>query len=201
MDNFHKYRQDRFVWSMLILAVVVTIPSFFLMLGSFGIYISNDYVPVDKYFKVIHIAGESKPYHTDKYVEDWGYRVLRQSLEFDALNFKETMAQVQPYYTSQAFKLLLHGLRSNDSVRTVETKHMDSTVKLLSTPVVLHEGVIGDGIYAWQIRYKINWSLVQPHTDKTISNNYDVTLLVRRVSILNSGNGILINSFVIQNSK
>ena len=200
MDDFYKYRQDRFVWSALIVSVLVSIPVFFMMLGSFGIYISYDYVPVDKYFRVIHISGESEPYHNDAYVEGWGYRVLRQSLEFDALNYKETMAHVQPYYTAQAFLRLQHGLRSNDSVRTVETKHMDSTVKLLSAPVILHKGIIGGHIYAWQVRYKINWSLIQPHTDKTISNNYDVTLLIRRVSILNSGSGILINSFVIQNS-
>ncbi len=193
--HYYKRRVDRYLWPVLISSLVVLPPSLLMAFKGSGDYNNNDYVPVNHNYQVLHVVPLNKPYHDDQFMKRWAYNVVRESFEFDSHNFMNVMAMVQPYYAANAFKTLMSGLKSSGAVHTVEEKHMESTVSLLTAPVILRKGLVG-GRYLWQIQFYMQWKLVEPNTGKVLPNDYQVTVLAMRVPILESSNGVLIAHIV-----
>ncbi len=188
------YRDNyRRVLLILLLSIVIN-----LGLGGMLYYIVS-HPPKPQYFatsvngRITKLTPLNKPNQSDASVKQWANQAAIAAYSFDWVNYKSQLEAGSQFFTASGWRKFVRALANSNTIDLVKAKHLIASAVAVRTPIILEKGVL-NGRYAWRVQMTV---LVTFESASVFSQFRNViTLLVSRVSTLNSPRGIGISQFV-----
>ncbi|GAB4222683.1 MAG: type IVB secretion system apparatus protein IcmL/DotI [Gammaproteobacteria bacterium] len=178
------------------------------LLGSFLVIIALvgllwyvvSHPPKPKYFatsingRIIPLQPLDRPNQAKSAILQWANQAAIAAFTFNFVNYRKELQSASVFFTPQGWNQFVSSLRSSNNLEAVRAKRLVVSAVATGAPIILNEGVQGDGRYAWRIQMPI---LVTYQSASEISRqNLVITMKVVRVSTLDSPRGIGIEQFV-----
>jgi intracellular multiplication protein IcmL len=141
----------------------------------------------------------NQPYVNQEQLLSWASQAAISAYSFNFLDYRANLQNARKYFTPEGFDNYVKSLDSSGNLKaTIERKLVVKPV-ITDVPIIVKEGMIAGVRYGWRIQIPMLIQYVSA-SDK-IEQPVLVTLLVVRVSTLDSGTGIAISSFVTEDRK
>ncbi|MEM1243239.1 MAG: type IVB secretion system apparatus protein IcmL/DotI [Pseudomonadota bacterium] len=188
------YRDSyRRVLAILLVVVVIDVV---LVIGLIYVYTNP---PSPRYFatnatgRIIPLVPLDQPNMTQPELLQWATSAAVAAFSFNFVNYRQELQAASEFFTATGWRAYISALNESNNLRAVIARSLVVSASPTGAPVVLQQGVLG-GRYAWRIRIPL---LVNYQSaDRISQQNIDITMLVVRISTLNSTRGIGIAQFV-----
>lgn len=192
-NEFYKDNQRR-----ILLALIVAIGVSF-MLGSLLFYIIT-HPPAPKYFatsingRITPLYALDQPNQSDSAVLQWANQAAIAAFTYNFVNYREELQASSGFFTPEGWDQFLTALQQSNNLDAVKAKKLIVSAVATRAPIILQKGLL-NGIYAWRVQMPILVTY-QSASEFSQQNNV-VTMLITRISTLNSPRGIGISQFVV----
>ncbi len=182
----------------LIIALLVSICINFAM-ASLIIYLLT-HPPAPKYFatsiggRITPLFPLNEPNQSDSAVLQWGNQAATAAFTYNFVNYREELQASSQFFTSDGWSQFLTALQQSNNLDAVKAKKLIVSAVATRAPIILQKGVL-NGRYSWRVQMPVLVTY-QSASEFTQQNNV-VTMLITRVSTLNSPRGIGISQFVV----
>jgi len=127
---------------------------------------------------------------------NWAVEAATTAYTFDFYNYRTVFENVRNYFTATGYDNFLSALQSSNTINDVVSKKLVVSSVITDNPIILNEGATPDGTYAWQVQFPL--LVTYQSASEQMKQNMVLTLLIARVSTLESPKGVGIASFVIE---
>lgn len=172
-----------------------------LLLGGLLTYILT-HPPLPKYFatsingRITPLYPLDKPNQSDSAVLQWANYAAIASFSYNFVNYREELQAASGFFTAEGWDGFTAALESSRMLTSVIAKKMIVSAVATRAPVILKKGqIMENGPYAWRVQMPI--LVTYQSSSVSAQENYIVTMLITRVSTLNSPRGIGITQFVV----
>jgi intracellular multiplication protein IcmL len=148
--------------------------------------------------KLTRMTALRAPNFTTQALLDWAAEAATAVYTFDFYNYAEVIKRARIYFTEPGYENFLAAIQGAQVVNTIVKKKLVVSAVLTDTPVILKEGVISTGNYAWQVQFPM--LLTYQSASEQIKSRIILTLLVTRIPTSESVKGVGIASFVVTES-
>ncbi|BCA94123.1 type IV secretion system protein IcmL [Legionella antarctica] len=192
-NKFYKDSQRKVIFALLI-AIVVN-----LVLGSMLVYIIT-HPPAPKYFatsingRITPLFPLDQPNQSDSAVLQWANQAAIASFTYNFVNYRDELQASSGFFTPEGWDQFLSALQQSNNLDAVKAKKLIVSAVATRAPIILQKGVL-NGNFSWRVQMPILVTY-QSASEFTQQNNV-VTMLITRVSTLNSPRGIGISQFVV----
>jgi intracellular multiplication protein IcmL len=182
----------------IILIVLISLLANF-VLGTTLIYIIT-HPPEPRYFatsingRITPLFPLSEPNQSDSAVLQWANQAAIASFTYNFVNYRSELQASSGFFTSNGWDQFLSALKQSNNLDAVKFKKLIVSAVATRAPVILQKGLL-NGRYSWRIQMPVLVTY-QSASEFTQQNNV-VTMLITRVSTLNSPRGIGISQFVV----
>lgn len=185
----HKKLMITLMTSLLIITVLV---------GAFVYQILNP--PAPKYFAVnadgrlIKLPPLNEPNMTHSALLQWANMAAIAAYTYSFINYRQELQAASAYFTPEGWQNFISALQDSGNLQAVITKKLMVSAVAKGAPVILQEGLL-NGRYTWRVQMPmlITYQSASQKSDQDVI----VTMLVTRVSPLNSARGIGIAQFIV----
>lgn len=136
----------------------------------------------------------NEPNQSDSAVLQWANQAAIASFSYNFVNYRQELQAASGFFTGEGWKQFLDALESSNNLDAVRAKKLIVSAVATRAPIILRKGIL-NGRYSWRIQMPLLVTY-QSASEFSQQNNI-VTMLVRRVSTLNSPRGIGISQFVV----
>ena len=156
--------------------------------------------PLPQYFatsingRITPLFALDEPNQSDSAVLQWANQAAIASFSYNFVNYREELQAASGFFTGAGWKQFLDALQESNNLDAVKAKKLIVSAVATRAPIILRKGVL-NGRYSWRVQMPILVTY-QSASEFSQSNNI-VTMLIRRVSTLNSPRGIGISQFVV----
>lgn len=156
--------------------------------------------PPPKYFatsingRITPLFPLDEPNQSDAAVLQWANQAAIAAYSYNFVNYRSELQAASGFFTADGWSQFLNALKQSNNLEAVKAKKMVVSAVATMAPVILQKGLL-NGRYAWRIQMPILVTY-QSASEFSQQNNV-VTLLVTRISTLNSPRGIGISQFVV----
>ena len=192
-NKFYKDGQRKLV-SILLLSVLAN-----LSLMTLLIYMI-EHPPLPKYFatsingRITPLFAMDQPNQSDSAVLQWANQAAIAAFSYNFVNYRSELQASSGFFTAEGWTQFLNALEGSNNLDAVKAKKLIVSAVATRAPSVLQKGML-NGRYSWRIQMPL---LVTYQSASEFSQqNSVVTMLVTRVSTLNSPRGIGIAQFVV----
>lgn len=192
-NKFYKDNYRR-VMMILLLSVLINIG-----LGILLFWILSN-PPEPKYFatsvngRITPLQPLDKPNQSDSAVLQWSNQAAIAAFSYNFVNYREELESASEFFTPKGWREFLSALQSSNNLDAVKAKKLIVSAVATRAPIVLDKGEL-NGRYSWRVQMPI---LVTYQSASQFSQqNNVVTMLITRVSTLNSPRGIGIEQFIV----
>ncbi|KTD32659.1 protein IcmL (DotI) [Legionella moravica] len=192
-NQFYKDSQRKVILALLI-AIVVNF-----ILGSMLVYILT-HPPAPRYFattingRITPLFPLNEPNQSDSAVLQWANQAAIAAFTYNFVNYRDELQASSGFFTADGWDQFLNALQSSNNLDAVKAKKLIVSAVATRAPIILQKGVL-NGSYSWRVQMPILVTY-QSASEFTQQNNV-VTMLITRVSTLNSPRGIGISQFVV----
>jgi intracellular multiplication protein IcmL len=192
-NKFYKDSQRKVIFALLI-AILVN-----LVLGSMLTYIIT-HPPAPKYFatsingRITPLFPLDQPNQSDSAVLQWANQAAIASFTYNFVNYRDELQASSGFFTPEGWDQFLSALQQSNNLDAVKAKKLIVSAVATRAPIILQKGVL-NGSFSWRVQMPILVTY-QSASEFTQQNNV-VTMLITRVSTLNSPRGIGISQFVV----
>ena len=190
-NNFYRDNYRRVVLGFLI-AIIANI---FLVIA---LGWSMSHKPEPRYFattsdgRIVPLYPLTQPVVSQTALLQWANEAAISSFSFDYVSYRKNLQKASEYYTPDGWKSFENALKESGNLETVIAKHLVVTAVATGAPTIIDQSVIS-GRYAWKIQMPL---LVTYESGAQIMRQpMVVTMVVTRVSTLNTPKGIAIAQF------
>ncbi|HVV69309.1 MAG TPA: type IVB secretion system apparatus protein IcmL/DotI [Gammaproteobacteria bacterium] len=190
-NNFYRDGYRR-VLSALLLLVLINI----IMAGILAYLVTHPAKP--QYFattrdgKIIRMYPLSEPAISTSELLQWAATAATAANTYNFVNYRKELQAASEYFTPTGWKEYQDALKASRNLETVTSKKLTVNAVATGAPIIVDQGVV-NGRYKWKIQMPI---LVTYESSSTnISQPSLVTMLVSRVSTLDTPKGIAIDAF------
>lgn len=135
-----------------------------------------------------------EPNQSDSAVLQWANQAAIAAYTYNFVNYRQELEAASGYFTENGWNEFIEALRSSTTLKTVRQKKLIVSAVATRAPIILQKGALA-GRYAWRIQMPI---LITYQSASELTNvNSVVTMLVTRISTLQSIRGIGITQFII----
>lgn len=142
----------------------------------------------------VRLRALRQPNLTTDALIHWAIEAATACYNFDFYNYQQSLEAIRIYFTPTGYDSFLQALRLSGTLRDIESKRLVVSGVLTNTPVILKEGALTGGSYAWKIQLPMLVTY-QSASDKR-KQNIVLTLMIAHVPTLESAKGVGIASFV-----
>lgn len=143
--------------------------------------------------KLQPLQGLDHPNLNTSVLLQWATNAATASLTFNFYNYRQVLEEARSYFTPPGY---VNFLKALDTITaTVVKKQLAVYSVVTDTPIVLKEGPITGGGYAWQVQFPM---LLTYESEKTSKLHVIITLLIASVPPSVSPQGVGIAAFVMQ---
>jgi len=166
------------------------------------IYFQRVYEPKPSYFAtnengtLNELIPLDVPYISQELLLSFADQAAVTAYSFDFLNYEQELQQAKKYFTEAGFTNFMGALQASGNLKVVQDKRLVVKAVVTDIPVILKEGVLpGTHQYAWQVQIPMLVQYIS--ASEKIEQPIVATLLIVRVSTLDTRQGIAIASFTI----
>ncbi len=156
--------------------------------------------PAPKYFatsingRITPLYALNEPNQSDSAVLQWTNQAAIAAFTYNFVNYRTELQASSEFFTSSGWTQFLNALQASNNLEAVKAKKLIVSAVATSAPIILQKGVL-NGRYSWRIQMPL---LVTYQSASEFSQQRNVvTILVTRISTLNSPRGIGIAQFVV----
>ncbi|PWY56960.1 type IV secretion protein DotI [Legionella qingyii] len=192
-NKFYKDSQRKVMLALLI-ALIVNI-----VLASLLVYIIT-HPPAPKYFatsingRITPLFPLNEPNQSDSAVLQWANQAAIAAFTYNFVNYRDELQASSGFFTPEGWDQFLSALQQSNNLDAVKAKKLIVSAVATRAPIILQKGVL-NGSFSWRVQMPILVTY-QSASEFTQQNNV-VTMLITRVSTLNSPRGIGISQFVV----
>jgi intracellular multiplication protein IcmL len=192
-NKFYKDSQRKVMLALLV-ALLVN-----LVLASMLVYILT-HPPAPKYFatsingRITPLFPLNEPNQSDSAVLQWANQAAIAAFTYNFVNYRDELQASSGFFTAEGWDQFLNALQQSNNLDAVKAKKLIVSAVATRAPIILQKGVL-NGSYSWRVQMPILVTY-QSASEFTQQNNV-VTMLIARVSTLNSPRGIGISQFVV----
>lgn len=156
--------------------------------------------PLPKYFatsingRITPLFPLDEPNQSDSAVLQWANQAAIAAFTYNFVNYREELQASSGFFTAEGWNQFLTALQDSNNLDAIKAKKLIVSAVATRAPVILQKGVL-NGKYSWRIQLPILVTY-QSASEFSQQNNV-VTMLVTRISTLNSPRGIGIAQFVV----
>lgn len=156
--------------------------------------------PAPRYFatsidgRITPLFPLNEPNQADSAILQWANQAAIAAFTYNFVNWREELQASSGFFTADGWMQFLEALQQSNNLEAVKAKKLIVSAVATRAPVILQKGIL-NGVYAWRVQMPILVTY-QSASEFTQENNV-VTMLVMRVSTLNSPRGIGIEQFVV----
>lgn len=181
--------------------IVITLLSFIsnLILASLLVYIIT-HPPIPKYFatsingRITPLFALNEPNQSDAAVLQWANQAAIAAYTYNFVNYRTELQASSGFFTAEGWTQFLDALEDSNNLDAVKAKKLIVSAVATSAPIILQKGML-NGRYSWRVQMPI---LVTYQSASEFSQQRNVvTILISRISTLNSPRGIGIAQFVV----
>ncbi|HBD7145410.1 TPA: type IVB secretion system apparatus protein IcmL/DotI [Legionella pneumophila] len=192
-NKFYKDSQRKVILALLI-AIVVNV-----VLASLVVYMIT-HPPAPKYFatsingRITPLFPLDEPNQSDSAVLQWANQAAIAAFTYNFVDYRDELQASSGFFTAEGWDQFLGALEQSNNLDAVKAKKLVVSAVATRAPIILQKGVL-NGRYSWRVQMPILVTY-QSASEFTQQNNV-VTMLITRVSTLNSPRGIGISQFVV----
>lgn len=188
------YRDSyRRVLAILLLAFTIV----FLLAGALVYIVTHP--PAPKYFatdsagRIVPLVPLDQPNLSTPALLQWANIAAVAAFTFDFVNYRQQLQAASEFFTPQGWDAYMQAIQRSNNLGAVVEKKLTVSAVATGAPVVLQQGIL-NGRYSWKIQIPL---LVTYQSANQISQqNLVATLLITRISTLNSAQGVGIAQFI-----
>jgi len=192
-NNFYRDGQRK----MILILLVSMIANF--VLASMLVYLVT-HPPAPKYFatsingRITPLFPLNEPNQSDSAVLQWANQAAIAAFTYNFVNYRTELQASSGFFTADGWDQFLNALQQSNNLDAVKAKKLIVSAVATRAPIILQKGLL-NGTYAWRVQMPILVTY-QSASEFSQQNNV-VTMLITRVSTLNSPRGIGISQFVV----
>jgi intracellular multiplication protein IcmL len=156
--------------------------------------------PAPKYFatsihgRITPLVPLDEPNQSDSAVLQWANQAAIAAFSYNFVNYRTELQASSGFFTAEGWDQFLRALEESNNLVAVKAKKLIVSAVATKAPVILQKGVL-NGRYSWRVQMPVLVTY-QSASEFSQQNNV-VTVLISRVSTLNSPRGIGISQFVV----
>ncbi len=192
-NNFYRDGQRKLLVVVLISGLVNII------LGAMLTFIVRN-PPAPKYFatsingRITPLFPLNEPNQSDSAVLQWANQAAIAAFTYNFVNYRSELQASSGFFTADGWTQFLNALQDSNNLDAVKAKKLVVSAVATRAPIILQKGLL-NGVYAWRVQMPI---LVTYQSASEFSQQSNVvTMLITRISTLNSPRGIGIAQFVV----
>lgn len=136
----------------------------------------------------------NEPNQSDSAVLQWANQAAIAAYTYNFVNYRQELEAASGYFTEDGWSQFIDALKTSNTLQTVREKKLIVSAVATRAPIILQKGSLA-GRYAWRIQMPI---LITYQSASELTNvNSVVTMLVTRISTLQSIRGIGITQFIV----
>lgn len=192
-NSFYRDGQRRLVSGLLITLLVNVI------MASLLVYVFT-HPPEPKYFatsingRITPLFPLDQPNQSDSAVLQWANQAAIAAFTYNFVNYRDELQSSSGFFTADGWQQFLTALQQSNNLDAVKAKKLIVSAVATRAPIILQKGML-NGRYSWRIQMPLLVTY-QSASEFSQQNNV-VTMLITRVSTLNSPRGIGISQFVV----
>ncbi|KTC91031.1 type IVB secretion system apparatus protein IcmL/DotI [Fluoribacter dumoffii] len=192
-NKFYKDSQRKIILALLV-ALVVNI-----ILAALLVYMIT-HPPAPKYFatsingRITPLFPLNEPNQSDPAVLQWANQAAIAAFSYNFVNYRDELQAASGFFTPEGWDQFLNALQQSNNLDAVKAKKLIVSAVATRAPIILQKGVL-NGNFSWRVQMPILVTY-QSASEFTQQNNV-VTMLITRISTLNSPRGIGISQFVV----
>ena len=169
------------------------------VLASILVYVIT-HPPAPQYFatsingRITPLFPLNEPNQSDSAVLQWANQAAIAAFTYNFVNYRSELQASSGFFTSDGWDQFLTALEQSNNLDAVKAKKLIVSAVATRAPIILQKGLL-NGNYAWRVQMPILVTY-QSASEFSQQNNV-VTMLITRVSTLNSPRGIGISQFVV----
>ncbi|STX50632.1 protein IcmL (DotI) [Legionella busanensis] len=156
--------------------------------------------PAPKYFatsingRITPIFPLNEPNQSDSAVLQWANQAAIAAFTYNFVNYRDELQAASGFFTADGWQQFLVALQQSNNLDAVKAKKLIVSAVATRAPIILQKGLL-NGRYSWRVQMPLLVTY-QSASEFSQQNNV-VTMLITRVSTLNSPRGIGIAQFVV----
>lgn len=192
-NRFYRDGQRKLVTG-LILSLLINI-----LLGGALLY-EMTHPPQPKYFattingRITPLFPLNEPNQSDSAVLQWANQAAIAAFTYNFVNYRSELQSSSGFFTAEGWQQFLTALQQSNNLDAVKAKKLIVSAVATRAPIILQKGLL-NGRYSWRVQMPLLVTY-QSASEFSQQNNV-VTMLINRVSTLNSPRGIGISQFVV----
>lgn len=144
--------------------------------------------------RIFPLTALKEPNQSDSAVSEWANQAAISAFTLDFVNYPQQLQQASQYFTQEGWEQFLESLQQSNNIEQIRQKRLTVTAVAQNTPVILQKGVL-NGRFSWRIQMPI---LITYQSSSSIEQQTSIiTMLVNRISTLESYRGIGISQFIV----
>lgn len=182
----------------MMIALIISIFINFVM-ASLLVYLIT-HPPAPKYFatsingRITPLFPLDEPNQSDSAVLQWANQAAIAAFTYNFVNYRDELQASSGFFTADGWSQFLNALQQSNNLDAVKAKKLIVSAVATRAPIILQKGLL-NGRYSWRVQMPILVTY-QSASEFSQQNNV-VTMLITRVSTLNSPRGIGISQFVV----
>ncbi|KTC85952.1 MULTISPECIES: type IVB secretion system apparatus protein IcmL/DotI [Legionella] len=192
-NEFYRDGQRKIIFALLFSVLINFI------LASLLVYMLT-HPPAPKYFatsisgRITPLYPLDEPNQSDSAVLQWANQAAIAAFTYNFVNYRDELQASSGFFTSDGWTQFLNALQQSNNLDAVKAKKLIVSAVATRAPIILQKGLL-NGVYSWRVQMPILVTY-QSASEFSQQNNV-VTMLITRVSTLNSPRGIGIAQFVV----
>lgn len=191
-NDFYRDGYKRVITALLI-AVILLIAS----IAAFVYIVTHP--PAPQYFattingRITPLIPLDQPNMPPSTVQQWANSAAIAAYNYNFVNYRQELQAASEFFTPDGWQGYINALKSSNNLNAVIDKKLVVSAVATGAPVILDQGVI-DGTYTWKVQIPILVTYQSP--SQSVRQEVMITMVIQRISTLNSARGIGISSFV-----
>ncbi len=133
----------------------------------------------------------TEPNQSDSAVMEWANQAAISAFTLDFINYDQQLKQASQYFTANGWAQFQAALEEGNNKDQIQQRRLTVRAVALNKPVILQKGVL-NGRFSWRIQMPI---LITYQSTGIEQQKSVITMLVNRISTLESYRGIGISQF------
>lgn len=142
--------------------------------------------------KVIRMYALSEPLVTPAELLQWTTIAATSVNTYNFVNWRKELQSASEYFTPTGWREFQDSLKTSNNLETITSKKLSVSAVATGAPVILDQGLIGN-VYKWKVQIPL--LLTYESASTNLSQPVVATMLVTRVSTLDTPKGIAIDAF------
>jgi intracellular multiplication protein IcmL len=182
----------------LIMVLMVSVLANIVLAATLMFIIKNP--PLPKYFatsingRITPLFALSEPNQSDSAVLQWANQAAIAAFTYNFVNYHSELQASSGFFTAEGWTQFLNALEDSNNLDAVKAKKLIVSAVATRAPIILQKGML-NGRYAWRVQIPI--LVTYQSASEFTQQSSVVTMLITRVSTLNSPRGIGIAQFVV----